>query len=288
MEVQNLVVNPLKKEYPEPPNLAGLAPEFAGVYRPSEPLAPTEPLLDIASNHIRYIENSFRRSFIDMRTDFNSYMSQLSSKTRSTMGRKVRKFEKASGGDIKWSVYQSVPEMDRFHSLARKISKLTYQEKLFDAGLPVDKSFITEMHGNAKADTVRGFILFFADKPISYLYLPIKGERVIYGYLGFDPTFAKYSPGTVLQLLALEYLFSESRYQFFDFTEGEGTHKSTFSTHEQYCGNVYYLRKNLRNIALVRLHCMIRGLSQYADSILIKTGLKRGLRRFLRGQAGTG
>lgn len=38
------------------------------------------------------------------------------------------------------------------------------------------------------------------------------------------------TPGIVLQILALESLFTECRVLMFDFTEGEGQHKETFST----------------------------------------------------------
>ena len=288
MEVQNLLVDPLGEDCPDPPDLTALAPELAGIYRSSEPLTAIMPSLKVSSTGIRYIESRFQRRFIDMRTDFKGFMSHFSGKTRSTIKRKVRKFGEASGGEIRWSAYRSVSEMERFHSLAREISELTYQEKLFNAGLPTDESFLAEMHEDAKSDAVRGFILFFAERPVSYLYLPIRDERVIYGYLGFNPSFAKHSPGTVLQFLALEYLFSENRYQFFDFTEGEGVHKKTFSTHERSCGNVYYLRATLRNQCLVRLHLLVRGLSQFANDVLVKTGLKDKLRRILRGQTVNG
>ena len=200
------------------------------------------------------------------------------------MKRKLRKFAKASGGDIEGDTFRSIVEMDRFHSLATEVSNLTYQEKLFDAGIPTNQNFIKKLHELAESDAVRGFILFLEGKPISYLYLPIKDKRVIYGYLGFNPAFAKHSPGTVLQLLALEYLFAENRYELFDFTEGEGTHKKLFSTNEWFCGNVFYLKATHKNRIILHLHLALRHLSDFTDKIITKSGLKRRLRRVLRGQ----
>lgn len=284
MEVENLTVDPFGVDLPKPPLLTNLGADADGIYRPSEPLSPTAPLLGATESHLRYIESSFQRRFIDMRTDFEGYMSKFSGKTRSTIKRKVRKFEEVSGGKIKWSAYRSVGEMDSFHSLAREISKLTYQEKLFDAGIPGGRDFLENMHELAEANAVRGFIMFSEARPISYLYLPIKDGRVIYGHLGFDPTFAKHSPGTVLQYLAMEFLFSENRYQLFDFTEGDGPHKRLFSTTERYCGNVFYLRPTIRNKCIVRLHLAVRHFLDFADSIVVKSGFKERLRQVLRGQ----
>ena len=288
MEVENLTIDPFGADLPQTPSLTVLKPNLDGVYRPSEPLSPTAPLLSVTNSQIRYIESSYQRRFIDLNTDFESYMSKFSGKTRSGIKRKVRKFEEASGGKIEWTVYRSVAEMDRFHSLAREISKLTYQEKLFDAGIPNDRDFLEEMRALANADALRGFILFLEARPISYLYLPIKDRRVSYGHLGFDPAFARYSPGIVLQLLALESLFSENRYQVFDFTEGDGAHKRLFSTTERYCGNVFYLRSTIENRLILRLHLAVRRFSDFVDSLIVKSGLKERLRRALRGQARTG
>ncbi len=287
MEVENLTIDPFGTDLPQTPDLTRLKADLDGVYRPSEPLSPTTPVLGITNSQIRYIESSYQRRFIDLRTDFESYMSKFSGKTRSSIKRKVRKFEEASGGKIEWSVYRSAAEMDRFHSLAREISKLTYQEKLFDAGIPNDQGFLEEMRALANADALRGSILFLEAKPISYLYLPIKDGRVIYGHLGFDPAFARYSPGIVLQLLALESLFSENSYQVFDFTEGDGAHKRLFSTTERYCGNVFYLRSTIKSRLILHLHLAVRWFSDFADSLIVKSGLKERLRRALRGQVRT-
>jgi CelD/BcsL family acetyltransferase involved in cellulose biosynthesis len=288
MQAEHLPIDAFGADLPSPPDLSAVRSRLDGVYRPSEFLLPTAPVLGITNAHIRYVESSFHRQFIDLKSDFESYMSKFSGKTRSGIKRKTRKFEKVSGGKIEWSIHRSAAEMDRFHSLAREISQLTYQEKLFDAGIPDDPAFIEAMRTMADADTVRGFILFLDAKPISYLYLPIKDGRVIYGHLGFNPAFAKHSPGTVLQLLALEFLFAENRYRLFDFTEGEGPHKRLFSTSERFCGNVFYLRPTIKNRLIIYLHLAVRRLSDFADGLIVKSGLKERLRQALRGQARSG
>ena len=69
---------------------------------------------------------------------------------------------------------------------------------------------------------MRAFLLFLAGEPVAYLYLPVSGRTLIYAYLGYDAEHAHLSPGTVLQMAALENLFAEKRFAYFDFTEGEG------------------------------------------------------------------
>lgn len=284
MKVENSTIDPFTTDLLNVPIITDVADDVDGIYRRSEPIPASAPLLTIAPIHIRYIEQDFHRGFIDMRIDFASYLSGFSGKTRSSIKRKVRKFEKTSGGSIDWSIYRTREEMKEFHEHAAKISVLTYQHKLFDAGIPSSPDFVDEMLLLADQDNVRGFILFFESRPISYLYLPINDGRLIYRYLGFDPAFAKHSPGTVLQILALEFLFGENRYRLFDFTEGEGAHKKLFSTTSRYCGNVFYVRPTFKNQAVLRLHIASRKLSNLADSLIKKSGLKERLRRALRGQ----
>lgn len=269
---------------PPVPDLSALPDRLDGVYRSSQCLAEGEPDWRLSGGSLCYIEARFRRRFIDLTTGFEVYLSKFSAKTRSTFRRKLRKFEEASAGAIDWRAYRNPAEMQTFYTTARRISKRTYQEKLFDAGLPEDDAFVDDMLARAETGRVRGFILFLDGAPVSYLYLPVANGRVVYGHLGFDPAYTGLSPGTVLQLLALESLFAEGRLRLFDFTEGEGEHKRLFATHERLCGKVWYLRPTLRNRAVVRLHRGIRRLSDFADRQLVRHKLKTRLKHYLRGQ----
>jgi CelD/BcsL family acetyltransferase involved in cellulose biosynthesis len=103
----------------------------------------------------------------------------------------------------------------------------------------------------ARKDEIRAYILYAEGKPISYLYLPTTGGRVIYAYLGYDPDFARLSVGTVLQMEVLERLFAEARYRYFDFTEGEGEHKKMFGTASIEACSFFLLKPSLVNRALI-------------------------------------
>ena len=172
-------VDPLKEHTHDMPDLAELPPGVAGVFRRSEPIAAAGPELTVSRSVIRYLESTYHRRFSDLSVGFGTYLSKFSGKTRSTLRRKIRRFERTSGGTIDWQVYSREADFDEFHALAREVSELTYQEKLFDAGIPGDQEFIDCMNALAKANAVRGFILFLDQRPISYLYCPIEKDRVL-------------------------------------------------------------------------------------------------------------
>jgi CelD/BcsL family acetyltransferase involved in cellulose biosynthesis len=95
---------------------------------------------------------------------------------------------------------------------------------------------------------LRGWVLFLDRRPISYLHAPAQGETLVYAHLGYDPEFAEYSPGAVLQIEAMRQLMEEGRFRLFDFTEGEGQHKRQFGTGALACLDLLLVRGTFANI----------------------------------------
>jgi hypothetical protein len=240
------------------------------------------PVLQKQQDYISYIPSQYLRYYIDMQQSFAEYKSKFSSKTRSTLNRKARKYTEYCGGSISWKVYKSVEEMPEFFQYARTVSKVTYQEKLLDAGLPDTNEFLHKMKLLAKQGHIRGFILFHQEKPVSYLYCPISNGILIYGFLGYDPNYMNYSVGTILQWLALEYLFQEGSFLFFDFTEGQSEHKKLFATHSVQCVNVLFLRRNLNNMFVLHSKKTVDIFSKLIGDILTRIGIKATVKRIIR------
>jgi CelD/BcsL family acetyltransferase involved in cellulose biosynthesis len=259
-----------------------LLPESQGFLIRSLPVSGVQPSLSRQNGYLCYVSSQYLRYYIDMRQPFEEYKSKFSSKTRSTLNRKIRKFTEYCGGEIHWKVYRAPEEMVEFFRLARVVSEKTYQEKLLDAGLPGSKEFFGEMEQLAAQNRVRGFILFHGDKPVSYLYCPIDNNVLIYAYLGYDPAYMNFSVGTVLQWLALERLFEENSFRFFDFTEGQSNHKRLFATDSVHCANVFFLRTNLNNLFLSYTQISVNWFSKAAGDFLERLGVKTAVRRLMR------
>ncbi len=229
------------------------------------PLAGEQPVLTTLDGYFRYVPVQYRHCFIDLTTSFREYEECFSPKTRSTLRRKIRKFADYSGGSVSWKVYRRPEDLEEFFLHARKVSRLTYQERLLDAGLPDTEEFAGEAARLAKEDRLRAFLLFDRGRPVSYLFCPEKDDGVLqYAYLGYDREYQRWSVGTILQWLALEALFAERRFRFFDFTEGDSSHKLLFSSENRLCANVYFLKRTARNLALTRAHHSINRLSLFS------------------------
>ncbi len=266
---------------PEAPAEA-LPSTCAGYLWRSQPVADDPAPLGARDGFICYVPALYNRCFVDLSLGHERYMAQFSGKTRSTLLRKLKKFEGESGGTVDFRVYRTPEEMAEFHGLARQLSRLTYQERLLDAGLPDDAGFLTDMRDLAETGRVYGFLLFHSGAPVAYIYCPAEGEALLYAYVGFDPALSALSPGTVLQLLALRTLFEDGRFRYFDFTEGEGPHKTLFATGSVRCADVYLLRRSAKHYALVRARQMVEALGAGAGGALDRLGLKRLVKRWLR------
>lgn len=224
------------------------------------------------------VRQRYSRRYADMSESFDSYLAGFSGKSRSTLRRKVRKFAKMSGGPLDIRVYRTPEETAEFQAIARRVSAKTYQEKLLDAGLPDDPASKAEMIRAAARGEVRAWLLFVRNEPVSYLYAPADGDTLIYAYLGYDPDWARHSPGTVLQMEAMKQIFEEGRFRRFDFTEGDGQHKRLFATNGIACVDLLLLRKTPSNYLLAgALAAFDRGVN-FAKGL----GLRKWVRRFAR------
>jgi CelD/BcsL family acetyltransferase involved in cellulose biosynthesis len=252
---------------------------------PSYPISRAPASLQTEGDRLIYTPKTFPNYFVDLALDagFEKYVQDFSSKTRSTLKRKVRRFAEASpDGKLDWRVYRSPKEMAQFLDLASELSELTYQARLLDSGLPSSAKFRAETMELATKDRAYGFILFLAERPAAYVLSKRSGGIVTYDYVGHNPALNALSPGTVLQYQLLEYLFSDSAASVFDFTEGEGTHKALFATDHRLCARSFVFPRRMGTSTLVRCHLMLNKLNRFIDVSAERLGLRQRLRALMR------
>jgi len=224
----------------------------------------------------------YPRHYIDMSVGYEGYLANFSSKTRATLARKNRKLAAANGGTLDIRAFHRPEDLPAFFAEALPLARETYQAKLLNASLPDNDLFGNKAFELAKSDNLRAYILYLSGRAIAYLYLPVDGDVLVYAYLGYDQAHAQLSPGTVLQMHALEALFAEQRFRFFDFTEGDGLHKALFGTHQAECATVFILRSRVRNHLLFRQHRVFNTAVGQAGALAKRIGMKAALRKLLR------
>ncbi len=259
-----------------------LLPGSQGFVERGVPLDEPAPVFSAVGEYLYYVPQHYRHCYIDLGMGFAAYQAKFSSKTRSTIVRKVRKFAEQTGGTARWQLYRTPAEVETFLELALPLSRRTYQDRLLDAGLPGSEEFRARALALAANDEVRAYLLFDGERAVSYLYCPASEGVLSYAYLGYDPDYMKLSVGTVLQWLALEHLFAEGKFRYFDFDEGESEHKRLFATEQRLCANIFIVRRSLANSMLLHAHHGMNQFSAWLGRLFDRFGLKARLRRALR------
>lgn len=208
---------------------------------------PESRLDALPSGWLRQVRQRYTRGYADFAQGYDAYLAHFSGKSRNSLMRKRKRF----GADIDIRQYRAPDEVRAFAAQALAVSRLSYQHRLLDAGLPEGEEAIAEMVRLAEADRVRAYLLFRDGRAIAYLYMSVADDVLIYAYLGYDPAEADLSPGSVLQLEAIRLLCDEGRYSRLDFTEGDGQHKRQFATAGVACADVLLFRPTFANRLLL-------------------------------------
>jgi hypothetical protein len=256
----------------------------AGVDVVLYPACPVENHLARLSfgHHVFRYTRRFTNFVVDIKDSYETYRNRFSSKSRWVYKTKAKKLSKACAGEITYRQCRSAEEMKEFYDLARKVELGSFQEKVLRNGIPDDPLFFKEMMELASNGNVRGYLLIVEEKPVAYLYCLATPQTLFHETSGYDPAFATYSPGVLLQQYALQEIFAERRFRLFDFSSGGGQHKEFFSTRRLDRADVYIFRKTLRNVAIASFVAGLGLTLTKFTGLLGHVGLDARLRRLVR------
>lgn len=258
-----------------------LKPGMEVLFAPSVPVSARLPVLKVERGMIRYVPAHYKRYYLDLAGDFQSFLKGLSHGHRHELRRKTRRLSESSANGLIFREYGRPDQISEFHRIARQLSVRSYQERI-GAGLPGDPGFLNELAARAESDAVRGFILFHSDRPAAYQLCYVDGDRLSGVYCGYDPDLRRCSPGLVLLRCVVEHLFAQQRFRSLDFGRGEQAYKAVFATGSTFCADVYYFRRTGTNLCLISAHLALRLLWSIIAGVLEAMGLKTRLRRVIR------
>jgi hypothetical protein len=247
------------------------------------PMSPDSAKFSVRNGAIVYCTSTYEHYYVDARKTFDEYQDKFKSKTRATLRKKLGKFFQEGQASGSFQKFDTAEGIDRFLTYAGVVSPKTYQHRLFGRGLPDDSSFRHTAKSQASRGLARGYILFLADTPVAYTYVPTIGNRtVLYDYNGYDPACSKLSPGTVIQYKVIEDLCADPSIDVYDLCTGEDEAKVLFSTDSVHCGDIIVLRYSLKNIILVLLHLAVSLWSKWMGRMLERLNLKSRIKRLIR------
>lgn len=226
--------------------------------------------LFVVRGGVAYLHNYEVRHFIDLRDSFTLYKKKLAKKPRSNLTRAVRRFAEYCDGAVDFREYRTTKDIVLFAELANAISLRANKPRVHGyVDNPEDRENLIDQ---AKKGLVRGYVLFYRDYPISYIYCINKHENIIYEKIGYNVEYKHLSPGTVALYCLLERLFCEGEFEYLDFTRLETPFKRRFATLSIPCYRVAVCRFRPKLLAAIALHWL------WEKSLRAVVGLSQGLR----------
>lgn len=214
---------------------------------------------------------------IPIRGDFEAYLQTMSAKSRQTIKRKIRKFEKAAGQGVHVGVFRSPLEMENLHEALTVIWKKSWHGRLERQHVP-SADYLKQM---ARNGWIRAYVLLVKERPVaSILGFQYRGTYY-YEAPAYDHDWQEHSPGIVLLYNALKDLFEVDSPVKFDFGAGYGQYKQVFGTHHELRGGLC-VGFTMRGKAVMALQTTANALFRCCKTALDRTGIPHLIKRKLR------
>jgi CelD/BcsL family acetyltransferase involved in cellulose biosynthesis len=213
---------------------------------------------------------------------FDEYMKlNFSTTHRYTLRRKVTKFQEASLGPVKLVRYTRPGEVVPFMDAAVQVSRKTYQWNLHQRGLSSTEKFARRYRFAADHGWFRSYLLFCGETACAFLSGYQWKGRYYIDELGFDPTFTKHSPGTVMHLMAIQDMFDYQKPDFIDF-QSYGKYKEELSTESYLHSDMMLLRRRpyCRFVQAADFACRLttKAAGRALDGLRLKSRIKKKVR----------
>lgn len=236
---------------------------------------------------VSYVPRIEKLHYVELTGTFEAYLGRRSAKSRYNLKRAIQRLQGSDSGSI-IEILTDAKDMARFQNIACLISRETYQSKLLDAGFPESSEYLASMEAIAEEGRARAYLLKEEGKPIAFAWCTSQERQLTYQIIGYLPSRAAVSPGSVLLTLILEDVFRAGHYDRFDFGVGDAPYKSSFATHTMEFADVYLFRPKWRSILLVNAHWQTEKFSVAIGNLLERWGFKKRIKLLMRRIRGAG
>lgn len=227
---------------------------------------------------------AFDHQFIEFPPSFKDYLQQLGSRSRQSVQYSARRLDKEMGNQVELVKFDSPEGVDRFLADAEAISRKTYQANLLGLGIRADRDTTARLRHAAANGWLRSYILYCKQVPSAFMLGFQYGGCYYYDDVGYDPDFAKWSVGSVLQLKVIEEILGlPDAPRHFDFSTGFGQHKGRFGNMERREVNLLVLPRSVKNRLLASAFRGSENLSNGAVRGLERLGVKERVKKLIRG-----
>jgi len=226
--------------------------------------------------------------WLELPGTFAEFLQNLSRKNRHELRRHEKRVAEDYPKQTHIHCYRNEEEVSQLAKEVEKISAKTYQRAL-GVGFQLNPEVMESLRISAHKGGMRGCVLYLGDQPSAF-FIGKQYKDTFHGnFMGFDPQFAKYSPGLLVLLHSIEECFETStRASRFDLGWGDRQYKRVLCNHSRQDGPMYLYSRSLRGLRLNFLRSTTSLLDLAARRALAKSSfLSRAKKLWQRGLVGS-
>jgi hypothetical protein len=209
-------------------------------------------------------------------------LGSLSGGHRKHLRRTLRNMPKSFSGNVRVALYQRIDDVPLVFRDLGTIANLTYQYRL-NAGFVDSPETRARLEVEAQKGWLRIFVLYIHEEPVAYWWGQRYKQSFVSSAMGYDPQYARHSPGTYLLVRALEQLCEEGVLQL-DFGLGDALYKRQFGTTSYTEGSFYLFPSSVRGVVLNCTASLASGIEVFTKALAGRMGLLTTVKGLWRSQ----
>jgi Acetyltransferase (GNAT) domain len=191
-----------------------------------------------------------RHNTLQFARSFNEFLSSLSRKDRHELRRHERMLDRNFPNGVRIESVSREDEVEFLLEVVDQISKKTYQRAL-GTGFTNSPEIQEQYRVAARTGTLRACLLYIRERPCAFLIGRQYKFTFFAEYTGYDPEFAKYSPGIFILMRCIRKSFElASGTVQFDLGSGDHSYKHVVCNVGWEEGNAYLYAPTFRGFLL--------------------------------------
>ncbi|HUY14105.1 MAG TPA: GNAT family N-acetyltransferase [Terriglobia bacterium] len=205
----------------------------------------------------------------------------LSPKARRNRRQEANKLLRDHSNNVRVRCLRETGEVDQMIQDIEEVAKRTYHRGL-GVGFHDSAEMRRRLHLEAQQGRLRAYILYVAEKPCAFWLATLYGRTLHGHFTGYDPDFAKYSPGTFILLRIIEDSCG-SNVEEIDFGFGDAWYKEFFCNCKWYEASSYIFAPTLKGLGLNLLRTPTMAVDKAARMVAERTKLLPKVKKAWRG-----
>jgi hypothetical protein len=207
--------------------------------------------------------------FMDLPTTYDEFLQRMSGDFRRKLKQKARRLL-ADHGAVELRCFHSPDELDEMLHEVESIAAKSYQRQI-GAGFHDNRLTRRMLEFQAGRGWLLGYLLYVRSVPIAYWVGSLYRGVFCSDYIGYNPDFGEYSPGTELEVRAIEDLCARKAKRI-DFGLGDYRWKQRLGTFLRQDADLYLFPNTIRGVALNSIHSTTALLNQSLKEVLVRLG----------------